>query len=416
MRNAEKYGLPKVELPPVDYSKVRDRIKKIVDTIQVHDEPEYLEDKYNVETKFGVAKFLDDHTITLDGKKITSRYFVISTGSSPFIPPIEGLDKVDYLTNMNVFSMDVLPSKMIVMGGGPIGLEMAQSFQRLGSQVIVLDTGDHFLPKEDPDVAEFIKKNLEKEGLDIRQNSRGIKVEKKGDDIVVTVENSKTKQTTTIEGSGLLVATGRRPNVKGMDLEKANVTYTPRGIEVNQKMQTSQKNIYAVGDVSGGYQFTHVAAYEAVVAITNMILKIPSKTNYDNTPWVTYLDPEIASIGYNEQRAKAAGIDFTTHVESIDHNDRALAEGENHGFIKIILSKGKVIGVQIVGFHAGDLIAEWIPVLNGKRKVDILSNSIHPYPTMAEVNKNASVNYFVSTIPAWTKKLTKMLFGYQGKI
>ena len=417
IKNSEKYGLPKVELPKVDYKQVSQRIHKIVAGIQEHDEPEYIEKKYNVETKFGEPKFIDKHTIELKGEKITSRYFVISTGSSAFIPPVEGLKDVKYITNIEVFSLDKLPEKLIVMGGGPIGLEMAQAMHRLGSEVIILQRGDMFLPKEDRDIAEFVRERLEAEGLKIYFNVDAKKVKKQGDNIIVTVEEEKTKKQIDFEGTDLLIATGRKANIEGLDLEKAEIKYTRRGIDVNKKMQTSQKNIYAVGDVAGGYQFTHVAAYEAIVAITNAILKIPSKTDYTKTPWATYIDPEIASIGYNEQRAKEAGIEYIKHVENIEHNDRALAEGENKGLIKILMNKrGKVIGVQIVSFHAGDLIGEWIPVLNGNLKLSTISNAIHPYPTMTEINKNASVNYIVSTIPGWTKKVLKVLFGYQGKV
>lgn len=415
IRHAEEYGLPKVDLPRVNFAQVSQRIHKIINTIQPHDEPEYIQDKYNVETQFGTPKFIDEHTIELNGKTITSRYFVIATGSAPFIPPIPGIKDVPYITNMDIFSLKKLPESLVVLGGGPIGLEMAQSFHRLGSKVTVLERGKQFLPKEDPDVAEFVKNHLENEGITIDMNFETEQVEKRGDLIAITCKCNETGKVFTLETEALLIATGRKANMDELDLEKAGVEFD-RHIKVNAKMQTSSKNIYAVGDVCGGYQFTHVASYEAVVAIYNCILKIPKKADYTNTPWVTYLDPEVASIGYNEHRAKEAGIEYTVHVEEITHNDRALAEGENKGFIKILLNKkGRVIGVQIVAYHAGDLISEWIPILNGNVKLSTVTDAIHPYPTMSEINKNASVNYLVSTIPAWTKKLTKILFGYQGK-
>ena len=415
IRHSQEYGLPKVDLPKVDFANVSQRIHNIINKIQPHDEPEYIQDKYNVETQFGTPKFIDDHTIELNGKKITGRYFVIATGSSPFIPPIPGIKDVPYITNMEIFSLKKLPESLVVLGGGPIGLEMAQSFHRLGSKVTVLERGKQFLPKEDSDVAEFIKNQLQNEGITIDMNFETEKVEKRGDLIAVTCKCNESDKVFTLETEALLAATGRQANIAELDLEKAGIEFD-RHIKVNEKMQTSAKNIYAVGDVCGGYQFTHVASYEAVVAIYNCILKIPKKADYTNTPWVTYLDPEVASIGYNEQRAKKAGIEYTKHVEEITHNDRALAEGENKGFIKILLNKkGRVIGVQMVAYHAGDLISEWIPILNGNVKLSTVTDAIHPYPTMSEINKNASVNYLVSTIPAWTKKLTKILFGYQGK-
>ncbi|MFT5169505.1 MAG: dihydrolipoamide dehydrogenase [Lysobacterales bacterium] len=415
MRQAAKYGLPDVELPKVDLSKVRDRIRGVVDKIQEHDEPEYLEDKYNVETQFGSPKFLDKHTIELSGKEITARYFVVATGSTPFVPLIEGINDVPYITNMQIFNLDELPESMIVLGGGPIGMEMAQSFARLGSKVTVVEFAPSILIREDEDIAAYMTEQMEAEGINLLAKTKAVKVKHENGTFTVTVD--KEGKTSTIQAQSLLVATGRKPNVDGLDLEKANVEYTPRGIKVNNKLQTTQKNIYACGDVNGGLAFTHVASYEAVVAITNMILKVPTKANYTNTPWVTYLDPEVASIGYNETRACEAGIDYVLHKETLAHNDRALAEGETKGFIKILINKkSKPIGVQIVGYHAGDLIHEWVPVLNSKLKLSALTNSIHAYPTLSEINKNASVNYTVSTIPSWTKGVLKMVFGYQGKV
>ena len=413
IRHAEKYGLPQSTLGPVDYRKVSGRIQKIIGTIQEHDEPEYIQDKYNVETRFGTARFIDSHAIELNGQKLTSRYFVIATGSSPFIPPIDGIKDVPYITNLDIFSLTSLPKSMIVIGGGPIGMEMAQSFQRLGCQVTVIGRSGRILPKEDKDISDYMLDLLAKEGIKFILNAEVTHTRRDDNSIAVKIKSNEGEQA--LNAECLLVAAGRKANVEGMELNKAGVQYD-KAVHVNAKMQTSQKHIYAVGDVAGGYQFTHVASYEAVVAVYNAILKLPKKADYTKTPWVTYLDPEIASIGYNEERARSAGIEYIKHVESLAHNDRALAEGETKGFIKILMNKkGKVIGVQIVGFHAGDLISEWIPILNGKLSLSTITDAIHPYPTMSEINKNASVNYLVSTIPPITKKITKLLFGYQGK-
>jgi len=417
IRNAEQYGLPPAGITRVDFRKVSERIQNIIGVIQKHDDPDYLFNNFNVETQFGEAGFVDPHTIQLNGKKITSRYFVIATGSAPFIPPIDGLNDTPYITNVNIFSLEKLPQRLIVMGGGPIGTEMAQAFRRLGSQVTILQSGDKFLPKEDPDIADFIKGFLEEEGIEILLNTVAVKAEYENGEFLLTVENKRSAFKQVIRGDQVLVSTGRRPNIKGLDLEKIGVAYTQRGIKVDDRMRTTVPHIYAVGDVAAGYQFTHVASYGAVVAIYNAILKIPKKADYTKTPWCTYLDPEIASIGYNEQRAKQAGIEYIKHVEYITRNDRALAEGENKGLIKILMDKkGHVIGVQLISYHAGDLIGEWIPIINNRLKLTSITEAIHPYPTMGEINKNASVNYLVSTIPPWTKKLTKFLFGYQGKV
>jgi len=415
MTRAQQFGLPAAgQLMAVDFSRIRERIQKIICTIQKHDEPEYIEKKYNVETKFGAPHFINNHTIELSGKQISARYFLIATGSSAFIPPIEGIDLVNYITNVEIFSLDQLPESMVVIGAGPIGMEMAQSFHRLGSKATVLETADCILPREDKDVSCYVQQLLKDEGLEIITSARVIRVTQKEDVITITYQaNGENKN---IQANALLVAAGRKANIEGLALENAGVK-ADRVIQVNSKMRTTARNIYACGDVTGGFQFTHTASYEAVVAIYNAILKIPKRVDFTNVVWCTYLDPEVASIGYNEQRARAAGIDFIVHKESFSGNDRALAEGETNGFIKLIINKrGSVIGVQIIGFHAGDLIHEWVPVLNGKVKLSVLTDSIHAYPTMAEINKNASVNYLVSTIPSWTKKITKLLFGYQGKV
>lgn len=415
IRHSEKYGLPKADIAPVDFSAVARRIQDIIGVIQRRDDPPYLAQHYNVETQFGEAKFLDRHTILLNGKRLTARYFVIATGSSAAVPAVEGLANVPYLTNTSVFSLSKLPGRLLVLGGGPIGMEMAQAFVRLGSKVTVIQHSPTILAREDEDVSRYVEDFLKEEGIVIRTNTKPVKVVQSEGTVLLTVENKG--QTLILEGDALLVAAGRQPNVGGLDLEKAGVAYTPRGIQVDKKMRTTAKHIYACGDVTGSYQFTHVASYEAVVAIYNAILKIPKNADYRSVPWCTYLDPEVASIGYNEKRAKEAGIDPRIQVEYFRDNDRALAESETKGFIKIVMGpKGKVIGVQIIGPHAGDLIAEWIPILNGQRRLSPVADAIHPYPTLSEINKSASVKYQVAGIPPWTKKLTQWLFGYQGKV
>jgi len=315
---------------------------------------------------------------------------------------------------MEIFSIEKLPASLIVLGGGPIGMEMAQVFGRLGSKVTVIQSQARVLAKEDEDVSQFIEKRLADEGINILLQTKATKVELNNGLVKLTVDRKGT--TSVIEAESLLVATGRKPNIEGLNLEKAGIQYDQKGIYADDRLRTTAKNIYACGDINGRLPFTHVASYEAVVAIYNAILKIPKKADYTNVPWCTYLDPEVASIGYNEKRAKEAGIDYKVQIDHFKENDRALAEGEPEGFIKILINKkGRAIGVQIVGFHAGDLIHEWVPVLNGKVSLSTLSDSIHAYPTMAEINKNSTVNYLVSTIPPWTKKITKILFGYQGK-
>lgn len=414
-KNSSQYGLPKIDMPEVDFKDVRGRIKNIIGTIQKHDEPEYLDEHFNVESEFGAPVFVEANTIELNGRTITSRYFVIGTGSAAAIPAIEGINEVPYITNVEIFSLDKLPRSMIILGGGPIGMEMAQSFNRLGSQVTVVEYFPRVLAREDEDVSDCVESLLRGEGVEFFLGAKAVKTQNREGRIYVTLETDGKQKI--IDAEVLLVATGRKPNVEGLNLENAGIQFSSRGIKVNEKMQTNVRNIYACGDVNGSFPFTHVAAYESGVAVTNAILKIPKKADYTNVPWCTYLDPEVASIGYNETRAKQEGIDVVVHKEEFAHNDRALAEGETKGFVKLVINKkGVLIGVQIVGFHAGDLIHEWVAVLNGKISLSSLSGAIHAYPTMSELNKRASENYIISTIPTWTKKVLKFIFRYQGKV
>ncbi len=303
--------------------------------------------------------------------------------------------------------MEKLPASLVILGGGPIGLEMAQAFSRLGTKVTVLQSNAQLLPKEDPDVAAFVHQKLSAEGVEIFLNAKALSVETQAGKIKLIFE--KDEAIREIIAEKLLVAAGRQPNIEGLNLEKIGVLLDRRGIKVDDRLRTSVKNIYACGDVTGGLQFTHVAGYQAGIAMMNIcfpvipLLRLPIKANYAHVPWCTYLDPEIASIGLNEARAKAAGIDYVVHKEQLKNNDRAKAEGETEGFVKVLLKKsGRVMGVQIISFHAGDLIHEWVPVLNGKMSLQTIANSIHAYPTIAEINKTAGLNYFLAA-PAWTK-------------
>lgn len=394
MNKAEDYGLPKGNPGPVDFAKVRDRIQGIIGTIQKGDSPEAFKKQHNIDTKFGSPKFIENHTLELNGEQITSNKFILATGSSPRIFPIEGLDKVNYITNIDVFSLDKLPESLIVMGGGPIGVEMAQAFSRLGSKVTVVETMDCIMGREDKEVACFVHDLLEKEGVRFEINAKGKKAEQMGEIIKLTIERKDGTQTT-LEAKALLAATGRAPNVGGLDLEKAGVEYAPPGIKVNRHLQTTAKNIYACGDCNGGFQFTHVAEYEARIAALNAKLPFPVlKTDFSSVAWCTYTDPEAASVGLNEEMAKQKGIEYNVYKYEFNHLDRALAEGQNKGFAKILTDKKRrLIGAQIVGLHAGELIHEWVAILNGKVDIGKIEKSIHIYPTLAQINKKVSGNF-----------------------
>jgi pyruvate/2-oxoglutarate dehydrogenase complex dihydrolipoamide dehydrogenase (E3) component len=415
MRTADKFGLSIPDLPPVDFRQVAARIRSVIETIQKHDSEERF-CALGAKVRFGVAQFQDPHSISLDGTTYSARAWVIATGSRAAVPPIPGLNQTAYITNRDIFSLDRLPESMIVLGGGPIGVEMGQAFSRLGSRVSIVDLADQVLPREDADMASVVQRRLVEEGIALYLGCAIESTRESGDCREVTLKTPDgTKKTLSAET--LLVALGRRPNTEGLGLEQIGVALSPRGIGVDNRLRTSQKHIYAAGDVNGGYQFTHAAGYEGGIVIGNAIFRIPRKTNYTLLPWCTYSDPELASIGMNEKAAAAANISYSVWTEKFEDNDRSLAEGEPDGKIKMILDEKQApIGVQIVGPRAGEIINEWVAALNGKVKLSSLASAVHPYPTIGEINKRVAGTYFSPKIFSdRVKKGLKLFFNLKGR-
>ena len=418
-QHSEQFGLPAIEAPPVDFSKIVERIQKVKDVIQVHDSPERFQ-KLGAAVIFGAAAFRDDHVVEVtssDGavRRFSGKSIVLATGSAPSTPPIKGLDSVAYLTNMDVFTLNRLPESLVVLGGGPIAMEMAQSFQRLGCRVTVVQRSAQILSKEDKDMADVVMKNMQHDGVDFILGATTKEVrENNGKGIAVEVEADGRRLI--LEAEQLLVALGRSPNVEGLHLDAAGITHSGKGIPVDEKMRTNMQHIYAAGDVTGKYQFTHAAGYEGGIVVSNAVFKLPRKANYTWLPWATYTDPELASIGMNEKAARKAGIPYTVRTEAFSGNDRALAEGESEGRIKMLLGpKGNVLGVQIVGLHAGELINEWVAVLGGGVKLSALAGAVHPYPTLGEINKRVAGSLLGEKIFSPTvRKVLKLFFRYSG--
>ena len=415
MKNAEKYGLPFVEAPSIDFKKVSQRIKSVISVIQKHDSQERF-CRLGAKVEFGVPVFTDEHAIQLNGKRISAKTWVIATGSSPFIPPVSGLDKTGYITNKEIFYLDRLPKSMVIMGGGPIGSEMGQAFNRLGTKVYIVNRGDQILGKEDKDMADTVKAVMESEGVKFYLNASIEAVRDLGKDKEVIVTDNEGKSLT-LKAEIVMVAAGRTPNIYGMGLEDIGVKVNRFGIEVDKRLRTNHKHIYAAGDVNGGFLFTHAAGYEGGIVVSNAIFRLPRKTDYTYLPWCTYTDPELASIGMNEKTAKANGIDYSIIVEEFKNNDRSLAEEESIGKIKMLLNEKEIpIGVQIVGPHAGDLVSEWVAVLNGKVKLSTLAAAVHPYPTIGEINKKVAGTYFTPKIFSdKIKKGLKFFFNLKGR-
>jgi pyruvate/2-oxoglutarate dehydrogenase complex dihydrolipoamide dehydrogenase (E3) component len=326
-RRSAEFGLPALSLPPVDLASVMKRVRDVIASIQHHDSVERF-CGLGAEVRFGQPVFADDHVVTLDGKRIAAKSWIIATGSGPVVPPVEGLGSVPYWTNETVFSQGTLPARLIVLGGGPIGLEIAQAFGRLGSQVIIVEFLDQILGPEDADMAAVLKARLEAEGLELHTGTKAVRAEYPGSKILLTTAPaSGAGEERVIEGDAIVVATGRAANVGGLGLEAAGVAFTARGIPTDARMRTNVHHIYACGDVNGQLPFTHVAGYEAGIALTNSILHLPRKADYGRVGWCTYTDPEVASVGLNEKRARKEGIDYQIVEEFFVDNDRALTEG-----------------------------------------------------------------------------------------
>ena len=414
MKKSAQYGLPEITVPPVDFARVRDRIKSVIATIQQHDSVERF-CKLGAKVEFGSPRFVDEHAILLNGRSYSAKSWVIATGSSPAPASIPGLETTPFLTNKEIFYLDKLPSSMVVFGAGPIAIEMAQAFNRLGTKVFVIQRSGQILSKEDKDMADLVMQVMEEEGVIFYLNSKVLGTRDLGAAKEVKLADADGKEEV-LTVDTLLVALGRSANVDGLGLAEIGIIHDKKGIAVDNRLRTNHRHIYAPGDINGSFQFTHAAGYEAGIVVSNAIFHLPRKADYTWMPWCTYADPELASIGMNEKAAKAAGIDYQVWSEEFADNDRSLAEGERVGRIKMILDeKEKPIGVQICGPHAGELISEWVAILNGSIKLSTMAGAVHPYPTLAEINKRVAGSYFSPKIFSDTvKKGLKLFFHLKG--
>jgi pyruvate/2-oxoglutarate dehydrogenase complex dihydrolipoamide dehydrogenase (E3) component len=415
IKNAPAFGLPAVEPPPVDFARVAERIRSVIADIQRHDSEERF-CGLGAKVAFGTPAFEDDHAVRIDGQTVSAKNWVIATGSSAAIPPIEGLDHTPYITNREIFSLPRLPGSLLILGGGPIGIEMAQAFSRLGTRVSVIEQAGQILGKEDLDMAQAVQAALSDEGVSFYLNTVVTAARDLGTEREVTVKDASGK-TAVLKGEQLLVALGRRPNIDDLGLDNAGVALGRGGITVDARMRTSRKHIYAAGDCNGGFQFTHTAGYEGGIVVSNAVFRLPRKADYTFMPWCTYTDPELASIGMNEKMAVEAGIEPKTVTEEFKNNDRSLAEAERVGKIKLVLDeKENPVGVQIFGPQAGDLIGEWVAALNGKVKLSTIAGAVHPYPTIGEINKKVVGNLYSPKIFSDTvKKGLKFFFNLKGR-
>ena len=406
MKNSKKFGLPPVDVPPVDFKEIAKRIKSVVGTIQHHDSKERF-CRLGAQVEFGQPAFADEHSVRLNGNSYSAKMWVIATGSSPVAPPIKGLAQTPYLTNKEIFYLDYLPKSMIILGGGPVGCEMSQAFNRLGVRVTVVDMAPQILVKEDQDLAQSVKEVLSAEGVEFYLSSSIEEVKDLGGEKEVVIKTAAGSQIS-LKAESIVAALGRGANTEDLGLEKIGIDFTREGIQVDNRLRTNFKHIYAVGDVNGGFQFTHAAGYEGGIVVSNAIFRLPRKADYTFLPWCTYTDPPLGSIGMNEKSAREAGIDYKVWTEEFKNNDRSLAEGETVGKIKMILdAKEKPIGIQILGPHAEDLLNEWVAILNGKVKLSTIASAVRPYPAIGEINKRVVGSYFSPKI--FSEKIQKGL-------
>jgi dihydrolipoamide dehydrogenase len=419
IRNAGKYGLIDGE-PEIDFKNVIKHVHKIrQDIYEEADAPENFE-AMGIDVVTGEAQFVDDHTVAITTAKgdrvVTSRYIFICSGASASVPPVEGLDSVDYLTSESLFEIDELPEELIIIGAGAIGTEMAQAMQRLGSDVRVIDMADRIMTNDDSELAVMLQDRLEAEGIKYLLDAQVDTVT--SEDGQIHVEISQNGESKTITGSDLLMATGRRANVEGLNLEAAGVTYTKKGIDVDEKCQTNVSHIYACGDVTGDYQFTHMSEHTAKVATTNALLKFPMNVDADHVPWCTYTDPELGHVGATEQQLKEEGTSYEVYRFPFSKMDRALTESEGEGLIKVFAKKwnGKILGASVLGTNAGEMISEYAVAMKNGVTLRSLADTIHPYPTYGLGARRAADQWYIKNQSEWQVKLIKTLFGYQGEV
>ena len=391
------------EPPRIDFAGVADSVARVIASIAPNDSQDRFE-RLGVKVIRAEAHFVDRRTVEAGGTVIRPRRFVIATGSQPVVPPISGLDRVLYFTNETVFANRELPEHLIVIGGGPVGIELAQAHRRLGSAVTVIDAGP-LLPREDTELASQLVARLAGEGIAFKPSVGVERVERDGPASIVVLANSER-----VTGSHLLIAAGRRPDTAALSLDKASIEATPHGIKVDARLRTTNRRAFAIGDAAGGPQFTHVALYHAGIVIRNALFRLPARVDYRALPWVTYTDPELAQAGLTEAAAREQGAIQVLRWPFAD-NDRAHTERDTAGEVKIVTKRnGRIIGATILGLGAGDLILPWALAISQKLKIGAMANLVVPYPTRGEAGKRAAGAYYTSTLfSPRTRRLVRFL-------
>ena len=422
-RTASQYGLTDQHFE-VDFAGVMEHVRHVRQEVyEDADHPEIFEDM-GIDVRTGSASFVDSHTVSVsreDGptEQLTARFIVVAAGARAFVPPIDGIGEVDVLTNESLFELDEQPERLAIVGAGPIGTEMAQAFTRLGTEVTVFDVSDRILQNDDASLAAELREVLEEEGVRYVLNA-GVDRVSQADDgtIQVTATPGGSDSATTVDADALLLATGRTANVEALNLDAAGIAYTQKGITVDDRCRTSQSHVYAVGDVTGRYQFTHMSGHMAKVALTNALLKLPATIDADHVPWVTYTDPELAHVGAFPEDLDADGVSYETYRFPFSKLDRAITEGETTGWIKVHTKglTGTILGVSILGAHAGEMISTFALAMRNGVTLRNIGDTIHPYPAWGEGVKRVADQWYVQKqSPAFTRAL-QTVFGYRGPV
>ena len=417
VRDAAEFGVNVPDGTTVDFGKTMERMRRKRADISPADSAKRFSD-LGIDVFFGQGSFVDDDTVsvtTSSGQetKLKFKKAVIAAGARAAAPPIKGLDTIEYLTNENLFSLTELPKRFGIVGSGPIGSEMAQTFARFGSEVFLFERSDHILSREDADAAAIVQEQFIKDGVNLVLDAEDMELAPSGDKVSVKVVQKGVANEVVVDQ--LLIAVGRAPNIDGLNLEKVNVKSHKRGVEVNDNMQTSNPRIYAAGDICSKYQFTHAADFQARIVIQNALFAVgpfgKKKASDLIIPWATYTSPEIAHVGMYPADAKEAGVEIDTYVQHLEHVDRAILEGTDEGFVKIHTRKGTdtIVGATIVAENAGDMISEISVAMKNKIGLSGIGSTIHPYPTQAEAIRKLGDQYSKTKLTPFSTKVLKFL-------
>jgi pyruvate/2-oxoglutarate dehydrogenase complex dihydrolipoamide dehydrogenase (E3) component len=417
-RAAARFGITP-DAGELDFSAVRRHIHSVREEVYSDaDRPEIFH-AMGVETAFGQAAFLDKRTVRVssdgDSRDYSAGRILIAAGAGPLVPSIDGLNDVSYLTSETIFEIDRLPRHLVIVGGGPIGTEMAQAFRRLGAQVTVLDQAERILANDNDELASMLQTQLEQEGVQYTLRANVTTARREEDGIVLMAEVGG--ETKTIRGDALLLAVGRRPNLDGLNLDAAGIEYTRDGITVDDRCRTNRKHIFAAGDITGRYQFTHMSEHMAKVAVTNALLRLPMKIDTRNVPWVTYTDPELAHVGARETDLERDGVSHTVYRFPYGKIDRAVTEDETTGMIKVFAKRwnGKILGASILGAGAGEIICEFSLAIRNGISLRQIADTIHPYPTMGLGARRAADQWYVQKQSKGIVRMIQRVFGYRGQ-